>query len=429
MNIVSFICFIICLAIIASALRRDADVFSPGRVFGFVWALAIGLTELKFSGLQHTWTFESWAHLMVGVFSFLLGIFIAYVQNIGRPLLPVSTIRRSWTKDIDEKKLFTCIVVIFALYLLAYFIITFVKGVRPPLFSDKPWIARRDFTMFAIGLFLHNVVIVAFFSIVYFLIARGQTQRKLGVLAMTVVSLLTYFFLLQRLQIMMTGIVCAALVYYTTSHIRKSTVLLYLLGATLFFLLVSSLRAGQVLVLFLYKSSHMRIPPAYALFTEPYMYVVMNLENFARSVDKLETLSYGYYTFDFTTALIGLKHWIGEYFGMIEDPYLVSSYNTYTAFWTYYRDFGIPGLGIIPALLGWGIGLSYYWMRTSPNIRSLTLYSMAVFVMFMSFFNSPIGFLWFVYMVGVMAFVVRWTRRREIRSAETEMPEAQVEFN
>lgn len=410
MNTVSLICFLICLAIIASAMRRDADALSPARVFGFVWALAIGLTDLKLSGLQHTWSFESWTQLLIGVFSFLLGTLIAFVLNLGKPVLSVESIRRSWTKDVDERKLFISIAVIFALYILAYVVITFIKGVRPPLFSAKPWIARRDFTMFAIGLFLHNIVIVAFFSTVYVLSARSQKRKKWGALAMTAISLLTYFFLLQRLQIMMAGVLCATLIYYTTSHLRRSTVLLYLTGAILFFLLVSSLRAGQVLVLYLYTTAAMKFSPAYALFTEPYMYVVMNLENFVHSVEKLDALAYGYYTFDFTTALVGMKHWISEYFGMVETPYLVSSYNTYTAFWTYYRDFGVLGISIIPTLLGWGIGSAYYWLRTNPNLRSLTFYSMAVFVMFMSFFNSPIGFLWFVYNVIVIYVVLRVIR-------------------
>lgn len=404
----------ICLAIVASAMRRDADALSPARVLGFVWALAIGLTNLKLSGLQENWSITSWIQLIIGVSSYLIGTLIAFVQNIGRQLLSVELMRKSWTKDVDEHRLFISIAVTFALYIFGYFVITFIKGVTPPLFSAKPWIARHDFTMFGIGLFLQNVVVVVFFSVVYLLIAGGEKRKKRVVLAMTAISLLTYFFLLQRLQIMMTGIVCATLIYYTTSHLRKSTVIWYFLGTSLFFLLVSSLRTGQVLVLFLYTSAAMKFSPAYAIFTEPYMYVVMNLENFARAVQQLDSLAYGYYTFDFTTALVGLKHWISEYFGMVDTPYLTSNYNTYTAFWTYYRDFGTFGIAIIPALVGWGIASAYYWLRTSPNIRSLAFYSVAMFVMFMTFFNSPLGFLWFVYNVVVMYAVLRYIRVRAV---------------
>jgi oligosaccharide repeat unit polymerase len=417
MSIISLTGFVCCLAILASALRRDADALSPARVFAFVWAFAIALTDLKLSGLQHTWAMSSWVALFIGVSSFLLGTLIAFVHYLGKPLLSIESIRRSWTNDIDERRLFISIAVVFSLYLFAYLVITFIKGVSPPLFSAKPWIARKEFTMFAIGLFLHNVVIVAFFSVVYVLIAKQERRKKWIVLGMTAVSILTYFFLLQRLQIMMTAIVCATLIYYTTNHLRKSTVLWYFVGASIFFLLVSSLRAGQVLVLYLYTISKMSFSPAYAIFTEPYMYVAMNLENFARSVARLDSLAFGYYTFDFATAIVGIKHWISEYFSMVENPYLVSNYNTYTAFWTYYRDFGVFGIAVIPALLGWGIASAYYWLRTNPNIRNLTFYSISMFVMFMSFFNSPIGFLWFVYNAIVIVIVLRYIRIRSASSA------------
>jgi oligosaccharide repeat unit polymerase len=419
MSMVTLICFVICLAIIASALRRDADALSPARVFGFVWAFAVGLTDLKLSGLQHIWAMSSWVALFIGISSFLLGTLVAFVHNLGKPLLSVESIRRSWTNDIDERKLFISITVVFVLYMIAYMVITFIKGVSPPLFSAKPWIARKEFTMFAIGLFLHNVVVVAFFSVAYVLIAKREKRKRWIVLGMTAISMLTYFFLLQRLQIMMTAIVCATLIYYTTNHLRKSTVLWYFVGASIFFLLVSSLRAGQVLILYLYTMSKMTFSPAYAIFTEPYMYVAMNLENFARSVARLDSLAFGYYTFDFATAIVGIKHWISEYFSMVENPYLVSNYNTYTAFWTYYRDFGVFGIAIIPAILGWGIATAYYWLRTSPNIRNLTFYSMAMFVMFMSFFNSPIGFLWFVYNAIVITIVLRYIRARTVPDAVT----------
>ncbi len=178
MPLLSIICCLICLGIVASAIRRDADALSPARVFGFMWALAIGLTELKLSGLQHTWTIGSWIRLLIGVSSFMLGILIGYVFNIGRPLLPLVTIRRTWTKDIDERRLFISIALMFTLYIIAYLVITFIKGVRPPLFSAKPWIARREFTMFALGLFLHNVVVVAYFTVVYFLVAQSQKLKK-----------------------------------------------------------------------------------------------------------------------------------------------------------------------------------------------------------------------------------------------------------
>lgn len=150
----------------------------------------------------------------------------------------------------------------------------------------------------------------------------------------------------------------------------------------------------------------MRIPPYLAFLTEPYMYTVMNLEMFARSLERIDQFTYGYYTFDFVTALTGLKHWMSGYFDLTEYPYLYSGFNTYTAFWTYYRDFGPLGLFSISFLGGCGLSHIYYSMRKKPRYLSLTGYCIAVYLMVLSLVNSQIGFLWILYEMTVLCFVV-----------------------
>jgi len=111
------------------------------------------------------------------------------------------------------------------------------------------------------------------------------------------------------------------------------------------------------------------------------MYVVMNPENFARSMEKLDHFTLGYFTFDPVFALVGLKYWVIEYFALNYTAYLISGYNTYTAYWWYYRDFGVIGTGFIPLLLGVVIGSLYYSMRKRPSFQILSAYSVCVFVM------------------------------------------------
>jgi hypothetical protein len=124
-------------------------------------------------------------------------------------------------------------------------------------------------------------------------------------------------------------------------------------------------------------------------------------------MNHIDQFTYGYYTFDFVTSLTGIKHWMQEYFNLEETPFLFSGYNTYTAFWTYYRDFGVFGLFSIGLLGGSGISALYYSMRKKPKFHTLAAYCIAVFVMLMSFFNSQIGFLWFLYDAIVLYLIVR----------------------
>jgi oligosaccharide repeat unit polymerase len=138
------------------------------------------------------------------------------------------------------------------------------------------------------------------------------------------------------------------------------------------------------------------------------MYFVMNLENFARSVNHLDYHTYGYFTFDFITSIAGLKYWIVEYFNLERMPYLISGYNTYTAFWWFYSDFGVIGLALIPWVLGFSAGLLYYRMRSRPTIKSVTAYGVMIFIMLFSFFNFPISFLWFEYNLLMIYLFLRW---------------------
>jgi hypothetical protein len=60
-------------------------------------------------------------------------------------------------------------------------------------------------------------------------------------------------------------------------------------------------------------------------------------------------------------------------------------------------------------LLGFGTGMLYYRMRSRPSIKNVTAYGVMVFVMFISYFNFPIAFLWFEYNVLALYWFLRWT--------------------
>jgi oligosaccharide repeat unit polymerase len=157
------------------------------------------------------------------------------------------------------------------------------------------------------------------------------------------------------------------------------------------------MRDGLLGMLILYKDSSMKIPISYAFLTEPYMYVVMNVENLVRSINLFEKYTYGYYALDSIFAMTGLKHWLTDYFGIIDTPFLVSGYNTYTIFFNFYRDFGIIGISFIPLFYGFLVGGVYHLFRSNPSIELSSVNGMSVFMMFFSFFINPLGYLWFVY--------------------------------
>ena len=169
---------------------------------------------------------------------------------------------------------------------------------------------------------------------------------------------------------------------------------------------VSTLRASNLFLEYLYYGGKMKFGKEFAIFTEPYMYVVMNLENFANAVNKLSNFSFGFYTFDFVLALTGLKHLLLDYGSFQSFPFIVdSSYNTYTMFFVYYRDFSLIGSFIFPFSLGLGIYGSYFHLKRKPNLNSISLYGVFVFVILFSFFIPMLSWLHFVYNLTIIYLI------------------------
>jgi oligosaccharide repeat unit polymerase len=402
---ISIISFGFAVSIVLFTIIKKGDFFSPAKIFGFIWSLAIALTDLKLSSLQRNWSFESWLLLLLGPSSYLVGFFIAYVINMQSTLLPLDEIRKiSRGSKIDSNRLFVILCITFGFYSIGYLIIYLVKGFVP-LFSPFLGAARSEFTLFGIGLSVHTMPLIVFFTVVFHLTTPGQYVKRHILKIFSLCSLVTFFFLLQRFQLIMIGIMCVVLLYFTTRVIRPSTGLFLFATLVSFFAWLSSLRSGRLFMQYLHSESKMKTTREYAIFTEPYMYVVMNLENFARSVERVDHYTYGYYTFNFILSLVGLKHWIADYAYLNDTPFLISGFNTYTAFWVYYRDFGVLGLAFIPFVLGISIGLLYYSLRKKPSLQKISAYSLLVFVMIISFFNSPFGYLWFMWTVLGMIII------------------------
>jgi oligosaccharide repeat unit polymerase len=415
MSIISITCLLICLGIAASCLRHGADIFSPARVFGFIWCLAFGLADLKLSGLQHEWSVESWIIVLLGPIAFLAGILIASVMSLDVQQESMENVRRRWREEqIDSRRLFRLILLCFALFVIGYGGILLL-GVDVPLFSSRPAIARAQFMAFGIGMFLHNVVLVVFFTVFYHLLVKGDRGRKWVLAAVALISLATYAATFNRFQIIMSLVLSTTLLYYLSRSIRFTRVAVSLSIVVLFFYWISTARSGQLFMHYLYVDSKMKFSPAYAALTEPYMYTVMNLENFARSVPRIEQFTYGYYTFDFLSALTGLKHWLGSYYNLNDTPYLISGYNTYSTFWWFYRDFGTAGLAAISILLGALTGLVYSRMRSHPSVSTVSAYSVCIFIMIFSFFANFVSMLWFVYNVAALYLILRLIRKQPAR--------------
>lgn len=405
MSGVSSLCFCVCLGVLASAFLRGADLLSPGRLFGFLWFLAIGLANLKLSAFQYEWSIQDWLLLSIGVGSFILGTYMVSVVWMGEPILSAADMRRRIASvTIDERVLFRLTMVVFLCYVVSYLASYLIKGFIP-LLTPRPSEMRTKFTVFAFGLIVHAAPAIMFFVLQYFVLVKGRRMKK-GILGMVfLITAGTYFFLLQRFDYAIWAVISFVFLYYGSGYLRLRTLLIPVLAFAGLFYWIQSLRLIGHIEHYIYYASRMKIDIGFAVITEPYMYVVMNLENFVHGSKLLDQFGFGYYTFNFLMSLTGLKHWLAEYFSMPENPYMTGGYNTYSFLWAYYRDFGVLGIGLLPLVLGAAISTVYHSMRTRPTILNISLYGLAVFVILISFFHNALAMLQFVFIVILIYLV------------------------
>jgi len=406
MPLTSYICFALFILLFLTLFRKNTDVFSPARLFIMIWALAIGLVELKLSRYQKVWSSYSWIVLMISLFSMVLGFFIVYVINIGKPLKSINEIRRI-TKDFtfDSNLLFRYTVLLFIAYLISYIVSAIVIGYIP-LFTKYPGVARNDWGIFGFGLFVQSFPSIIYLIVLYFLITKKATFKKIILTIVFIITFLTYAFLLQRYYIALAIISIAATVYYLTNMLRlRNVILISIVGLAIMFGM-TFIRLTGTIANYLYYLSQMKFSVKYAYLTEPYMYIVMNIENFVHAASKIEKFTYGLLSFDFVFALTGLKHVMAEYLALPKFPHLITNnYNTYTMFFVYYWDYGILGITLFPLLIGMIFSFAYYKMRTKPDLNSIAIYSIFVFVISFSFFVPVLTFLHFVFNLIVIYFI------------------------
>jgi oligosaccharide repeat unit polymerase len=408
MSWTSFISLSIFFIMFLSLFKKETDVFAPARLFILVWSLSIGLVELKFSGLQKVWSTYSWIVVFVNIFSVLLGMFIVFVFNFWSEKKPTSEIRNLITSfSINSELLYKIIVTLFLAYIISYIAIYLVVGFIP-FFTARPDITRTKWNLFGAGLIVHSVPTIMYLIVIYYLKVKRNYIKKSFLTVILITTFISYLLLLQRFDLVIFIVLTAVFLYYGTNKLKGRYVLFFVFIIIAFMYGISNIRASNLFMEYLYYGGKMKFSKDYAIFTEPYMYISMNIENFANAVDKLTSFTYGYYTFDFILALTGLKHWLFEYGNIQMFPFLINdTYNTYTMFFVYYRDFGILGSFIFPLLLGIASSSAFSNLKKSPNINSISLYGVFVFVIIFSFFIPMLSWLHFIYNLAIIYLLTK----------------------
>lgn len=415
MPIISFICLILILLAVLSTFKGNIDLLSPGRTFFILWVFIIGLAEFKFSRLQFHWNLYGWFMLLIGLLTFLLGLYIQYIINFNKPFLSVQEIRDKLKFDgLDEKKLFRFIILYFFLYVICYTTESLIVGYIP-FFTAHQDKARQMYGVFGIHLVVVGINIILFLIIQYFIFVKEKAGRKTILATVFIIASGSFFLLLQRYNFFILSMMAFALYYYSGKKIRLRSFLVFALIVIAFVYGIQTIRTTKLLQAYFVYYSQMKFSAKYGQYAIPYMYFVMNVENFVKEFPKISMHTYGLFTFDFLTALVGVKHWLLDYLHVEKFPHYIAGYNTFPFFWVYYYDFGVLGLAGIPFLIGFFIGEIYYSLHRSPTLVMVSLYSIAFSVIIVSFISDPLTRLDMMFNFVVIVLVQFYITKKDKR--------------
>lgn len=416
MPIVSFICFIIFLALLISGFKKNSDFLSPARMFAMLWSFVLGIVELKQSHLQLQWSSFDWFVALLAVVTFLLGIYISFIINLNKSFLHVTKIRQSIREaGINEKNLFRFIIAYTVIYIFCFIAEWQIEGYLP-IFTSDPDRARILFGVFGLHLIVSSANVILFLVIQYFIFVKANYQKKAVLIFAFILGLANYILIVQRYGFFILLMMAFCLFYYSGKTIKPRTIIIFVATVIVVIVGIQSIRITELYTYYVFTNSEMKFSPRYAELTIPYMYISMNIENFVKYYPKIENFAYGFFTFDFLTALTGIKHWLAEYYNLEKFRMYIGGYNTYPFFWPYYLDFGIAGLAIIPFIIGFIISEIYYYIHRNPNLVTLALTTVGFAVIMISFNSDPLTRLDMMFNFVVIVFAQYLFMKRTLKA-------------
>lgn len=401
-----YLFFFNALFILIYSFGQKRDIFSPAILFSLIWSLVLGLAELKLSNLQHEWSAYAWLLMLLGPISFLLGVFFLN-SCLSFNSSKINFDRQLSSNNIPETRIFSITLIYFVIYLLCYILNALIKGFIP-FFAFAPGVVRTNWGIFGIGMIIHAAPIILFLATEYWVICNKTTRYFIAMTFIFLITFVSYLLLLQRYNIMLWACMSLVFIYYSKRRLFPKVFIvgsIILIGTMLF---INTFRFVRHIESYVYLTSKMHYSVKYAAYTEPYMYIVMGLENCARGFDRLDHFAWGYFSLNPILTLTGTRRVIGSLFQIEEMPFLISGYNTYPFHWYYYYDFGIVGVVFLSMVLGGCMAYVYHKLLIHSNFTILSLYSICVFVMLMSFYLNPLTMLNFIFVIAVTLISQRY---------------------
>lgn len=431
---VSLCCLAVVVFLLAENFVRKSDFFSPVRLYVFFHAATLGIAFLALDRAMTPFHPFTWLVYLGSAACYIAGVTATkLVRNMGpaRPPVPIDLGAYNW------KRHFLITLVLFVLFVWG--ILYAYKGIGEfPLFAKhKVTVLKRYFAVnwTASMLLSQGGLVMSLFFMTLFRPGRTPKLLRAGFWLM-LASAAIFALALSRVGFMFFAVFATVFFHQAIRRISlpKMTFIFLLLLAG--FLGTSYLKIAELGAK--YKVD-LTSPKALKIaLGMPYNYVANNFWNldYALNPGNFRDRHPTTYGFNQVSGLLDMIVLPGGNLGPslregggYEDGFHVPTVklkglNTFTYQWGLYKDFGLPGVLILPFLFGAAFSLLYGRMRERPNILNTAVYSFLAFVVSFSWFSAMWELASFVFGFMILAtgcFLCQWVFPRPPSGVRTEV--------
>ena len=373
-------------------VRESGSFVELRALFTLAWVGGQGISCLKLSTLQDTWSYITWLSFFVIYIAFGIGYEwgIKYSRVEGKE------------PEKNKKKadrLFRCIMLLLVVS-AGCFVIEIIRIGYIPVFSDEPY-SYSYFRMSALH-YLHycaiSCILIPGLTVLWKKIDSEESKWRNGaIIIANIVAFAVPFLYVSRFQFLFEIGVAAVIYILVNKNMRKSTlVLLGLVVCAAYVVITLSQKRDAIYLNNVFKMKYTHMP---VFLTQPYIYIANNYDNFDCLVKNLPKFSYGLRMLFPFVSLTGLKFVMPNL--VPATVYLTSTeLTTFTMFYDAYYDFGVIGVFVIALLIGVVAKVIIDIIKKSDNPVVYLLYGqIAVYLalaFFTTWFSSPATWFWLI---------------------------------
>ena len=372
-------------------------------IFFLSWIGGQALAMLRLSFLQREWTRNMWLLLCVSVIFFEIGSEAAKRIKLFRG-------KGSTRKTADvlpaTESLGRATVLLAGLSILCL-LIEFAVLKYLPIFSPKPH-AYSYFHLKGLHYITVSAMYVPSLAVLYQFRKKeehsGKSRLDRMVLISACAALLVPIVCVSRYQLFMAVFLALICYLLAGNHLTKKMLICLFIAAIIGYAVLTVLRRHDIEYLnsiFEPRLKHMPI-----FITQPYMYIANNYENLNCLTRKVPPYAFGARSLTPFWSLTGLDKVLpssADFPTFVVKKELI----TLTCFYDSYYDFGIPGVCLLAAFMGWCGEKTQRFTKNSQNPVAYFLFAQVMFYYMMAFFTTWTSNLavWFGLFITLMLYI------------------------